>query len=420
MKKIIFILLSIPLISSYLYKTELIELRVNIEKYTQRNIIQNSGFHKLALIIIQKVSQILPQNQHVDISRPKDQVGTGKYNPPGTFNNQVYENVYVSNTDDIIKAITNSMPGTIINIAPGEYTLDKGQYIHFNASGLHNAPIVLRASTLGSVTFNMQLKEGILLTASYVTIENIVFIGEKRKYDTIEHAFHIVGNADHVTITHNEFINFNAHIKANGKPNKDGTRDYPDYVNISHNNFYNQWKRNTASPASPIDVVGGKYWTVSNNFIADFSKSGHKGYGVTYGLFLKGASENGIIENNLVNCEWKIPHTSTKDVRIGISLGNGGTGKQFCMSNNCLFEHSNGVINNNTILNCKNDVAIYINKGKDTIISNNYIANSLGIEVRHSISSAEITNNFLDGRIKATQGAKKTTANNNSVESYLK
>lgn len=399
------------------FTEELIELRVNIEKYTQRNISQNTGLHKYALIAIKLGSNILPSSTYVAIERKSNTIGVGNYSPITSSSLVSYKNIYVNSEEQITAALKSASAGTVINIAPGHYTF-KGNYLYFAAKGAKNAPIILRADNIGDVTFNMQLREGLLIPSPYIIIENLVFLGGKTKYDTIEHALHIVGDADHIEIRHNEFINFNAHIKANSIKNKAGQRIYPDHVKILNNNFYNHWKRNTLSPASPIDVVGGKGWLVANNFIADFAKYGRKGRGVTYGVFLKGASEDGIIENNLVNCQWQVEHTSANDIRIGISLGNGGTGKKFCMDGQCAYEHKNGIIRNNTILNCQNDVAIYINKGKDTLIENNYIANSLGIDVRHVESNAIISQNYLDSRIKATKGATITTVNNAPLSNY--
>ena len=415
-----FILLFLLIFGTYFFgKPYLYELRVNIEKYTQRNIPQNTGIHKLALILFKKASILLPNYDHFALNRQPLELGVGTYKSASDSILQAYQQIYVGNNTEIITALKNSTPGTVINILPGKYSFE-GSYLVFNASGNEFAPIILRANSIGEVIFDMNLHEGILLSSSYVKIENIIFQGRKTPHDSIEHAIHIVGNADYVEISHNEFINFNAHIKSNGIPDKNGQRIFPDNVKISYNNFYNQWKRNTISPASPIDVVGGKNWVINNNFIADFAKYGQQGRGVTYGLFLKGASENGLIENNLVNCSWQVPHTSPNDVRIGISLGNGGTGKRFCMDNSqCNFEHYNGTIRNNTVLNCKNDISIYINKGKKTTIYNNLIINSLGIEVRWPASSAHIYGNILDGRIKVTHGASAILTENSKSVDYF-
>ena len=415
LKFFLFIAISINILFYY-FKPTLYELRLNIDKYTQRNISQNQGLHKLVLIMIKKATFFLPKYDQVELKKDIIDVGVGLYiTPPPRFDSK---NIYVQTADEIVTAISTSLPNTIINILPGHYKFS-GKSIKFKSSGKQFEPIILKADTLGEVIFEMDLYEGIIISTSYIKIENIIFKGIKNKTDSQEHAIHLTKNADFVEIAHNEFINFNAHIKSNGVFTKDGVNHFPDNVVITHNNFYNQWKRNTRSPSIPIDVVGGNNWVIKNNFIADFGKYGKKGEGITYGLYLKGAGKNGLIENNLVACEWQVPHTSPNDVRIGISLGGGGTGKRYCMDKTCNYEHNGGVIRNNTIVNCKNDVAIYINKGKNTKIYSNYIVNSLGIDIRFPSSSADIYDNYLDGRIKARQGAKLNKSNNQKSKEYL-
>lgn len=404
---------------SSIYKPNLYEFKVNIEKYTQRNIPKNSGVHKYALIIIKHLSIIFPNYSYATLNRTKSEVGVGTYVSNYNVATRLQlKQVYVNNNKELIHSMQNSPSGTVINILPGTYYLS-GRNIRFDSKGRVFEPIILRADKVGDVTIIMDLTEGIKISSSHISIENIIFIGEKSQgADKIQHAIHLEGDADYINISHNEFINFNSHIKANGFVNSGGIKKFPDNVTIQNNNFYNEWKRNTSSPASPIDVVGGINWTISNNFIADFGKYGQSGKGVTYGLFLKGASENGMIQNNLINCEWHLPHTSLNDTRIGISLGNGGTGQRFCMDEKCLYEHKSGSIIGNTILNCKNDVSIYINKGQDTKISNNYIVNSLGIEVRYPVSSATIYDNVLDGRIKASHKANINQYDNESLTGF--
>ena len=202
------------------------------------------------------------------------------------------------------------------------------------------------------------------------------------------------------------FINFNSHIKSNGVKDKNGKIVFPSNVTVIHNNFYNEWKRVTDSPTTPIDVVGGDNWKIIDNFIADFGRTGRQGKGgVSYGAFLKGAGTNGLMQGNLVACSWRVPYSSTKDIRVGLSLGGGGTNKNFCADSACDFEHDKGTIRENSIINCPNDVGIYLNKAKNTEVFNNRLVNTLGIDVRYPISNARIYNNMHDGRIRARDGA---------------
>jgi len=422
MKKIgllcIFLMLVAAVCANWLYKPELYWLKVNVQKYTIRNIEQNYGVHKFALKVLAKLSSWLPSYDHIDLLRDRDQIGALNYKHDPYINDFSYEIIDIESEDAFRAALKQAKPGQHLVFKPGSYFFD-GSYLPIAASGEPELPIVIKAQTANTVTLNFNLIEGLLISGAYIKIENLTFMGAKATKRSIEHAIHLAGNADFTTIQNNQFINFNAHIKSNGKMAKDGSRQYPDNVKIINNNFYNEAKRNTTSPASPIDVVGGNNWLIAHNFIADFGKSGRRGRGATYGLFLKGASTNGIIENNLINCAWQVPHSSAKDIRIGISLGNGGTGEKFCPNGHCQYEHLNGKIRHNTIINCSNDVGIYINKGKETLISNNIIMNSLGIEVRYQQSSALITDNYLDGLIRSSKSATIQSENNQASSQFI-
>ena len=126
----------------------------------------------------------------------------------------------------------------------------------------------------------------------------------------------------------------------------------------------------------------------------------------TYGIFLKGGGKNGIIRNNLVACEWRLPHYSKLDARVGISIGGGSTENQFCPSNDCSIEHHSGQVIDNTIVNCTNDSAIYINKGANIHIEQNKIVSSLGIEARFPQTSLSMVDNEYEGFVLLRDGAR--------------
>ena len=67
-----------------------------------------------------------------------------------------------------------------------------------------------------------------------------------------------------------------------------------------------------------------------------------------------------MIDQNLVVSKW----CYSGGVRLGLSLG-GGTGKKFCVNQDCRVELTNRVIRNNTILNCPRDVGIHLSGASD-------------------------------------------------------
>ena len=377
------------------------ELNLYALKYTQMNISQNSGLHKFALKAIQKFAKMAHQPE---VYRKSDSF-SGVGSSPEQFQVTTTVSVtLVNSTKQLLAAIKNAQPGQTIIISPGVYRIKK-RAVPIRTNGSVRAPIVLAARQLGDVTLEMDSLEGLHITAKHWQIKNLIFRGVKGKDGSIEHAIHIARNADFVQIINNRFINFNSHIKTNGARDREGLLNFPDGLLVANNDIYNEWKRNTRSPASPIDIVGGDNVVVKNNFIADFGKYGRRGYGITYGAFMKGGGKNGVFENNVVMCEWRVPHTSPMDVRIGLSFGNGGTGGRYCADGKCDYEHINGVMRNNTVLNCVNDVGIYLNKSKNTLIENNAVRSSLGIDVRFPASNAVIRGNIIEGRIKSRDEA---------------
>ena len=234
------------------------------------------------------------------------------------------------------------------------------------------------------------------MNSPYVELSDLVFIGKCAQDSVCEHALHIVGKASHTLILNNRFENFNAHIKANGIEFS-SKRVFPNNVSIIGNSFINQWARNTDTPVTPLDIVGGDNWLVRDNFISDFSKLG--GNQVAYGAFLKGGGNSGIFTHNFVACEWKVKHKTKSDVRVALSFGGGGTARSLCSNNNCIHEHTGGEMSGNTILNCPNSVGVYLNKSNDILIADNVILKTLGIKINEYSSSIKIKNNTIYGDV---------------------
>ena len=311
--------------------------------------------------------------------------------------------ITVSSEADLTRALLNAKAGDVIEIAPGTYDLTRKHSL--KGEGTTANPIVVRAPELGAVVLHSTAVELFKLNGGYWIFENLVIQGTCQQHSRCEHAFHIVGTADGTIIRNNHLRDFNAAIKGNGV-NIGSKRRFPSNVLIEGNAFFNSTPRKTSNPVTPIDVVGGSHWVVRGNFIADFAKAG--GNRVSYGAFLKGNSRHGTLERNLVICEWK--HKG--NTRIGLSLGGGGTGKKFCVDNDCTTEHSNGTIRNNIILNCPRDVGIYLNRAKATKIYNNTFYNTGGIDVRFATSDADIWNNLISGGIRNRNGGVHVAVSN--------
>mmetsp|Transcript_20333 Transcript_20333/g.22593 ORF Transcript_20333/g.22593 Transcript_20333/m.22593 type:complete len:242 (+) Transcript_20333:1-726(+) len=163
----------------------------------------------------------------------------------------------------------------------------------------------------------------------------------------------------------------------------------------------------TSNPVTPIDVVGGRRWVVKGNYIHDAAKGlGNK---ISYQAFLKGNSRDGIFESNLVCCSCL---HSGNDVRVGLSLGGGGSSpNSICEGGTCTPEHQNGILRNNIILNC-NAIGIYINEGANTKILYNVLYNTAGIDMRFPSTTGIIGNNIYNGNIRDRDGSTHTAFKN--------
>jgi parallel beta-helix repeat protein len=221
-----------------------------------------------------------------------------------------------------------------------------------------------------------------------------------------DHAFHILANGDRTVLRNNHLRDFNAPVKGNGEPiGPGGIYVFADDVLIEGNRLYATRPRDTDHPVTFIDVVGGRRWVVRGNLIYDFQKL--QGDGTSYAAFLKGNSRDGVFERNLVICS----RNFTGGTRLGLSLGGGGTGAQFCEDGSCVTEHQNGTLRNNLILNC-DDVGIYLNRAAATRVDHNTLFNTTGIDVRFATSSATLRNNVLSSVIRNRDGGTSTQSGN--------
>jgi len=293
---------------------------------------------------------------------------------------------WVENSASLIKELNSAVAGDKIILLPGQYKLDR---FESKTGGTVNAPILVSASALDTVVIHASRVETFSIYHPYWIFENLVIKGT----DKTHHALHLSGDADHIIIRNNKFINFHSHIKSNGRRGQ-----FPDDVLIVNNYFSNDTLRATSEPTSPIDVVGGHDWIVRSNVVKDFGRLSKKS--VSYGIFLKGHSVNGLIEQNLVICSQQ--HNS--GYRVGLSLGGGGTGKAYCEQKNCDYEHRRGTIKNNVVMNCS-DAGIYLKKAFDSKVYHNTLINTLGIDAQLMPTSAVIENNYVGGVIQARKGA---------------
>ena len=100
-------------------------------------------------------------------------------------------------------------------------------------------------------------------------------------------------------------------------------------------------------------------------------------------------------------------------VRLGLSLGGGGSSPgSICEDGICTPEHQHGTLRNNIIVNCPQDVGIYLNAAADTRVYGNTLIATSGIDVRFPSSTADIRNNLVSGQIRNRDGGASTQSAN--------
>jgi hypothetical protein len=301
--------------------------------------------------------------------------------------------ILVASPDELRAAIGKAQPGDVITLLPGSYRFD-GRAIDANRPGSETAPITVRAVQPGSVKIEFAQVEGFRVSAPWWRFENLAIRGACGNDSDCEHAFHVVGTGRHFASVNNDIADFNAHFKINGVG-----ADFPDDGLIESNTLYNTRPRNTGNPVVPIDLVAASRWTVRANVIKDFIKL--EGNRVSYGAFFKGAGSANVFERNLVWCEDKL--RGQPGQRVGLSLGGGGTGAQYCRDSKCIVEQQGGSIRANLIAAC-NDVGIYLNSAADSRIEDNTLVDTTGIDVRFPTSSTQLDGNLVDGPIRSRDG----------------
>ncbi|MDO6705888.1 chondroitinase-B domain-containing protein [Photobacterium sp. 1_MG-2023] len=309
--------------------------------------------------------------------------------------------LWVSDARSLKKALKQVLPGQEIVLKKGTYDFHGKRLNISQVTPSASRPVTLRAEASGRVLLKMDSLEGIVINQPHWIISGLTFQGVCAKVSRCDHALHIVGQADHTRIENNTFIDFNAAIKVNRIQEQ-----FPDHGLIRRNHFYNNTPRDTSRSVTPINLDHGNHWVIDRNIIRDFIKTG--GNQVSYGAFMKGGGEGGVIENNLVIC-----NTSSRQYggfQVGLSLGGGGMGQNSRreLASAEGFRHT---VRNNIVMHC-NDVGLYINKASDVMVNNNIFYHTSGVDVRFPQSSAHLVNNVVSGQIRERDQGKATASNN--------
>ena len=312
------------------------------------------------------------------------------------------EDIIVSSSAGLIDAFDRARAGDVIRVMPGTYAFTNS--IWTSRNGTAAAPIVVTGGTLPDVRLDFESVEALVFNHAFWVLENVWVNGVCRDPEACEAAVGVKPPADGFVMRGCRISNWTQHVKASRTPN-----DEADDASLLGNEMYNDVPIN----GSVIDIVGGKRWRVAGNFVHDFGGDQSSG---DYGIFLKGATSEGIVERNLVICGHLRPSFG---IEVGISMGGGGTGFNFCPNNDCSCEDFNSVVRNNIVLNCS-DTGLHTKRACGSKFFHNVVAQSGGglqiqndgagapVAIQHNVLGGSIvggTNRVATGNIEAGPGA---------------
>lgn len=312
----------------------------------------------------------------------------------------------VTTAAELQAAIAAAHAGDEIVLADGTY---RSTGASCSAAGTEAQPIVVRAANPLGAVIELDALEGFRVTGAHWHFEGLDVRGVCASDPDCEHAFHVSGAAHGFVLRRSRITDFNAQLKVNAAM-VGGTMVAPDRGLVEYNEVGDTRGRNTSNPVTKLNIDTGDDWIVRGNYLHDAYKLG--GDGTSYAAFLKSGGKRGTFERNLVVCA----RATAGGTRIGLSLGGGGTGAQFCApaydaSVPCAVEHDGGTIKNNIIANCS-DVGIYLNRAKDTKVLYNTLVGTAGIDFRFATTTGEAVGNVLAGTIRPRDGGTVTATSN--------
>lgn len=361
-------------------------------RYLKRRL---EGHNKLEAVLLPPLRAAQRHFEREPPAGPLPTLGKGQQDQPLKDNIPgITQELRVDTPQAIRQALLEAKAGTRIVVAPGLYPFSLK--MRLGNDGRSDAPIVLSAERPGTVWFQFGQVEGILVDRPHWMFENLDIRGVCERHDDCEHAFHVVARGAFTTIRNNRITDFNAHIKVNGY-----NGDWPDHGLLAHNTLTNTSTRETTKPVVPFDLVGANHWRVQDNLVSNFAK--RDGNKVSFGIFMKGASEGGRIERNIVICS---PNDiSRPGARVGISFGGGGTDPALCRDGTCrAYEHRLGLAANNIVAHC-NDTGLDVNQSNQIVLAHNTLINTSGAATRGSLAQTRLYGNLYEGVARARNGS---------------
>jgi hypothetical protein len=282
--------------------------------------------------------------------------------PPGL------RTVEVSTSQDLLDAIANAQPGDDIILADGVYVISEN--ITPRVAGTPEAPMFVRAENPLLATLSMCSTEGFRMFEPHWTFLDLTIEGACPNQDdgSNEHAFHIVGRANFTVLRGNHIKNFKSAVKLNAA---EDPFVWPDHATFVNNVFRYTEVIGGEVPHNQLNIDGGDFHLVRGNRFVDLVAEPLAARHAS-SIYLKMASRDFVVEQNLVVCEKHITNSAT---RRGIFAGDAGADSPFC-DGACA--NQRGLYRNNIVINCNgggNTGGIFLGNEQETTYTHHTVHN---------------------------------------------
>lgn len=301
----------------------------------------------------------------------------------------------VETAAELRTAIGAAVAGDVIEVADGTYALDRS--IWTANQGTPEAPIVLRAASPRGAKLDFQSVEGLVFNKADWVLEGLWINGACPSPGGCQAAVGIKAGATRFIMRGAKLTNWVQHVKS-ARTSEAEVED----AQILGCEFTNDGPID----GTPVDIVGGTRWRIANNYVHDFG--GDLG-NADYGIFIKGATSDSVVENNIVLCGQDRP---AYGVTLGISRGGGGTGSQYCPNNDCSCEDTDSIVRNNIVGHCT-DACLHTKRACGGSFAHNVAfdcGGGLQVQIDGAGAPVEIAHNVLAGRIYG--GSNRTSVGN--------
>lgn len=293
--------------------------------------------------------------------------------------------ITVSTAPQLVSAFANAGPGDVIRLMPGTYALSAALWTR--RDGTAAQPILVTTAQIGDAKLEFNSVEAVVINNAYWIVERLWINGACAVAANCEAGVGVKPAATGFILRESRLSNWIQHVKAARTP----TEEVSD-VTLLGNEIYNDALRSNAGTA--IDIVGGRRWHVVGNYIHDYGGDANG----DYGIFLKGATSDGIVERNLVICAHD---RAGGGATLGLSAGGGGTGGQFCPGGDCACEDTNSIFRNNIVLHCT-DSGLHSRRACGSKFYNNIVYDTgagFQVQVNSAGAPVEIRNNIMSGHV---------------------